>query len=283
MKTGSLWDDFVWKRAADGYEWQEVRDGLVMVPRQKDGKPLREVAYHPLSRPFAGMLNEVASLDHTPEAALQFANKYGQLGWPITANVFNGEAISRPIAPSLADYQRDPELPQPSAPGLQGEYFDHGRAAWSQCTWLAQLKRFAEFKRNHLLLREVPHLAPSLQLLVNLQLKESVNAHVSWSISRRAFQLRVWPLSLSGALWLQAAIALSLPISLKRCPVCDKPIELSRSGGARTDAMFCSDACKSKDLRDRKKLARALAKSLPPAQIAERLRSDEATVRRWLR
>ena len=54
--------------------------------------------------------------------------------------------------------------------------------------------------------------------------------------------------------------------------------------GARADAQFCSDKCRSKDYRERKKRARQLAdRGFKLSRIAKELRSNNATVRGWLK
>jgi hypothetical protein len=288
MKTGNLWDDFEWTRATDGYRWLTVKDGIVLVPAQDYGKPLRTTSYRPLSREYSGLLNEIASLQPTPDSVLAFANRYGLLGWPVTAQVFRGEAVSRPAAPSLvnaAPFATDDDPPHRQFPGIIGEYLAHPKQIWDhRSTWSSQIRKFSEFKRNHLMLKKVPLLAPSLQMLVNFELAETAGPYVSWSRPHKAFRLRLWPKSLAGALWLQAAIALSLPLEIRQCVVCETPIELSRAGGARTDAMFCSPACKSKDYRQRKANARRLrSDGKTILQIARQLRANPTTVKDWIR
>ena len=287
MKTGNLWQDFEWQRATDGYQWKHLEDGLLLVPNQDDGKPLRVKRYKPLSREYSGLGAEFAALEPTADAVLAFANRYGQLGWPLTAHVFGGAPVSR--VPAAAEFDAWDWATGANArpyPGIIGEFLSlPSKPEWERnATWTAQIRMLAEVRRNHRLLPDVPQIAASLQAIVNLELKETVGPSLSWSTTQRVFRLRLWPKSLAGALWLQAALAVALPLEIRKCIVCETPIEVSRSGGARTDAMFCSQACKSKDYRERGHQARKLhAKGQTVNQIAKRLRAKEKTVRGWLR
>ena len=288
MKTGNLWEDFEWRRAVDGYAWVECQGGLLMVPKQNDEKPLRTTAYRPLSREHAGLFIEFAALKAEPDSVLDFANRYGQLGWPVLAHVWDGKPVSR--LPPLGAFDASPfakdDDTRPHYPGLVGEFLAlTGNEVWEQrSTWAAQIRLLSEFRHNYLLLDSVPLLAPSLQGSLNLELNETVGPFVSWSQRDKTFRFRLWPHSLCGALWLQAALTLARPLTIRKCRMCSTPIEVSRSGGARTDVMFCSTACKSRDYRRRKAEARRLTdKGWKPAKIAKKLRTDASTVRKWLR
>src|SRR5262245_47389861 len=120
MKAGNLWEDFEWHRAVDGYEWCEVKAGLLMVPKQNDNKPLRTAAYRPLSKGNAGLFSLLASLEPQPEPVLEFANRYGQLGYPVLAHVWGDKPTS--LLPPLGPYDAHPFAangdPRASYPGL---------------------------------------------------------------------------------------------------------------------------------------------------------------------
>ena len=89
MRTVDLWQHFEWRVASDGYKWLELgRERLLLVPKQDDGRPLRTRPYRPMARENAGLFSEFANLHPEPGAVLSFANRYGQLGWPVTAHVF---------------------------------------------------------------------------------------------------------------------------------------------------------------------------------------------------
>src|SRR5438093_12885089 len=124
MKTGNLWEDFEWRRAEDGYEWREMKGGLLMVPKQNDNKPLRTVPYRPLSKENAGLLSTFAALEERSEPVLEFANAYGQLGYPVLAHVWGDQPVS--LVPPLGPWDASPFAqsgdPRSSYPGLVGEF-----------------------------------------------------------------------------------------------------------------------------------------------------------------
>ena len=286
MRTVDLWQNFEWRVASDGYKWLELRrERLLLVPKQDDGRPLRTRPYRPMARENAGLLSEFANLQPEPGAVLSFANRYGQLGWPVTAHVFGDSCSLVPDRHSFdAGLMGDGVDPRKHYPGQVGEFLTLAdNHALNSRTWTAQIRRLAEVTRNHVELTSVPMIAEAIQATVNLALKETVGPLISWSSRSRTFRFQLAPRSLAGALWLQAALALSLPLKILPCPICDTPFEISRAGGARSDAKFCSDKCKSKDQRNRKKKVQNLAnKGLSPKQISERLKMDPDTVRRWL-
>jgi len=285
MKTGGLWNDFEWTVEAGGYRWQEVRTGLLLVPNRIKSAPVKVRVYRPLTRPFADLHSRFANLDHSPAAVLGFANQFGVLGWPITSVTWRSDVSLVPATGPFdaSDFVKTGDLRR-SYPGQVGEYFaapDGGKS--DQTSWVAQIKHLSNFQTNRRLLRTVPALAASLQADVNLQLERTVGAFVSRPNDSAVFRLRLWPKSLLGALWLQAAQALSDKAEFRKCLECEAPIEISRSG-ARSDATFCSDSCKLRDYRKRKNQARKMAgRGILPKEIARKLRTTPATVRGWLR
>ncbi len=91
------------------------------------------------------------------------------------------------------------------------------------------------------------------------------------------------PSSLRTALWHQFANAFLQDKKYLRCAngACKREwFEVRSAHGA----VFCSDACRHKDYRDRKNQARQLvARGTSIADIAKTLRSDTETVRGWIR
>jgi endogenous inhibitor of DNA gyrase (YacG/DUF329 family) len=139
------------------------------------------------------------------------------------------------------------------------------------------------FVKNSSLVPEFPALARTLTVTANVVLAKTVPPFSQLSPQTGRIDLKLQPSSLIGAPWLQASLALVKQAEFRRCLSCGTPIEISTSGGARTDAMFCSDRCKSRDFRKRKAEAKDLAsQGVTPAQIAKRLRTDAKTVRTWI-
>lgn len=249
--------------------------------------------YRPFARENLGLYRILGELPQTQEAVLDFANDYGMLGWPLTRGIWGGEPTGSTLAPpqvfdALGWPSRSLALENSATPHI-GEFFRDEKRTQEKGSppghsWLGQIGRFAEV----LLHRELLHpktapLAGSIQTTINFALKDATSPYLSWSAEQQVFTLRLRPHSLLGALWLQAALAVAEAKEFRECPVCGRPIEISTSGGARADAVFCSNACKSKDYRQRRSEARKLAKKMSPAAIAKQLRTDAKTVRGWLK
>ena len=69
------------------------------------------------------------------------------------------------------------------------------------------------------------------------------------------------------------------------CKFCSRPIEISTAEtGYRTNRTFCSDSCKTRDYRQRKRTALRLAQEGQSVRgIAELIQTKPATIRGWLR
>ena len=97
-------------------------------------------------------------------------------------------------------------------------------------------------------------------------------------------QLRFEPRTLLAGMWLQMAMALARDKQFGDCKQCGKPFDVSTTEtGSRTDREFCSDSCKTKDYRRRKRVARQLSEEGSSlSAIADQIKTKKATVRRWL-
>ena len=129
----------------------------------------------------------------------------------------------------------------------------------------------------------------ALQILINEQISACVQGRLIWGDDRQELEFHVVPDSLLGALWLQMARAVANVKQYRDCPICGRTIEISRDKvegertGKREDVQFCSNACRSKNLRTRQAEARRLARrGRSVAQIAEKLGTQTATVRKWI-
>lgn len=285
MKSGNVWQDFEWEVAADGYCWRESRLGPTLVTIA-DGPEARMIRYRPFSKEHAGLFTTFAGLDQSPDSVLSFANRYGFLGPPVLRNFWQDAPVS---VPGSADGNILPSTLTRSITSVGGfcgellsdEQSDAGLGSWC---WVSAIKALATLVSHRTRRADDKWMTASIGLTVNLYLGRTAAPYLDWSNPRRSFHLRLRPQSLLGALWLQAALAITEAKVFRNCPVCERPIEISRSGGARADAKFCSNKCKTRDYRDRKAKARTLAdKGLGASQIARRLRTDSSTIRRWLR
>lgn len=282
MKSGDILADFEWRRAEDGYCWRRVGGRLFMVPAQSDGKTLRAVTYKPFAKAGSAMFMEFAALDAKPQSHLAFANRYGQLGFPLRMLVHQRSSKFEQLPPQET---ANAWLPEEWGTGPVGEFFalrgtDNDRACWSAQSTL--IDRFVHPEPLNRVM-EGDDGAPETQRLMNSLLQDSVQVFFTWSEASQKFDLRMKPISLIGAMWLQTALSMTGTKAFRQCPVCGRAIEISRTGGARPDAVYCSNACRTKNARQRQKEARQLhAEGREPAQIAKRLGADLATVRGWL-
>jgi hypothetical protein len=122
-----------------------------------------------------------------------------------------------------------------------------------------------------------------LQLLVNEQLRRLVSTTLELADDGRRQRLRFGPTNLLGALWLQLALAIASGATIVECRECGRPFEISKSLGLRADAQFCSDPCKSRNYRRRKRLARQwAAEGLEIPEIVRLVGSTPETVARWI-
>jgi hypothetical protein len=85
-------------------------------------------------------------------------------------------------------------------------------------------------------------------------------------------------------MWLQFAQAIGGDRKYRACKECGKWFEVSTSDtGFRINRLFCSDACESKDYRDRKARAGALkAEGRSNKDIAKELDTDVETIQKWV-
>jgi hypothetical protein len=95
--------------------------------------------------------------------------------------------------------------------------------------------------------------------------------------------LRHVPESLSGAIWLQFAAAVSEGKRFRTCKQCGRWFELPQRG-ARLPREFCTDACKSRSYRGRQDRAGELHdQGKTFKEIAAELDADTNTVKRWIK
>lgn len=274
MKSGNILDDFVWTRARAGYTWRQEHDGALVVPVSNDDA----VEHYRLGdRAFSGLFLAFARLKPTPTNIAAFANEFGPLGFPVTVVHFGPSKVSKEYGRfSTIDAEQLSKPPNRAERdlGQRGEFVSlrsqlHRRATWSfHIKLMRDLLDARKARRGGSWERKWE---------LELVLRTSV-----WPMLDDDLVGRMQPVSLLGALWLQAILAGGR--DYRECATCSQPIEISRLGGARTDARFCSNACKTKDFRDRRAEARRLAASgMRTNEIAKRVRSDVATVRRWLK
>jgi hypothetical protein len=121
-----------------------------------------------------------------------------------------------------------------------------------------------------------------IQKIINDRLKGLVFPQMLWERNRNRLSLYFVPSSLLGALWLQFAQAIDGDKKYRKCQECRKPYEISPET-ARTSKLFCSNACRSKNYRERQAKARKMNEEGKTLEfIAQDLRTDLDTARGWI-
>lgn len=289
MKSGNIWEEFEWPVMSD-YEWRDTPVGIVLGATPRAHAVRR---YRPLARQSSGLFHEFAALDRTPDAVLTFARRHGKLGapverflagdqlWPEDRTVYPTSGIAAEGLRALGDdniVEPFDTAPEPNS------------INWC---WKAQIELMADFVAW---IRETPPQYSDLlhqageemgSIVRNIRINQILGATVAPHLrpsGKRAFTLRFEPKSLIGAMWLQAAQAASEGVAFRKCEACGRAIAIARTTGARSDAKFCSDACKSRGYRQRRSRTLALAeKGWKAGRIAKELGTTTAVVRGWLR
>jgi hypothetical protein len=240
--------------------WQQSeqtrkKTGPVLCPVLGDATAVRQ--YHPMQRQHAALFREFADLDYSDTAAiLKFAGKYGLLGVPMETQTI-----------SVGDKTDE-----------RRHHIAHGEPhlIWAveicqmlEGLWLADHRKSFERTRR---------------------LKWLFDRHLQHVQGRLAFnpagepRLALEPLTLVSAMWLQLALAITGEKRFVACKFCRRLFEIStEETGFRSHREFCSDSCKTKDYRKRKRTALRLAaggKRL--REISNESGTDAATVRTWL-
>lgn len=259
-----------------GLAWKQLHDeggkaGPVLGPVSYDSELRR---YRPMQREYAALFQTFAALDfRDKKAILGFASAYGLLG---------------------SDWQ---EQGPPSR-----EFRDHYAVGESHLTWAREiclmqeamrLTRFrpeeeeAEIDARH----KQYQLDPEHRRTEDRKRLEWLfNRHLQYVQLRTTFenmqrpQLSFAPLNLLSAMWLQLALALADDKQFLACKFCRRLFEVSTSpSGFRTHREFCTDSCKTKDYRRRKRDALRLAREKTPVrEIAKQTNTKAATIRKWL-
>ncbi len=295
------------------FHWEVPETGFRWVERKEDGEPRWVLAYHePAARPaptkryaplreHTGLFRTFAATPTTKAGILAFANKYGRLGTGDDAAFF------------------DPVDSKPSGDNLYfAEYFSSWAKAIASIRYAITLwdliqrrdrdglshyvrwqdTRTVMFKRDGEW-TPAPSLPDDLQAALvpgeivvpavffvqgelNLHIGRVVSPAVLFTADYTRLSLYLMPDTLLGAVWLQFAQAVTGSREHRQCQQCDKWFEI-HPDVARTNRVFCSNACRSKAYRGRQSEAHRLADAgLPATAIAERLGTDSETVQEWI-
>ncbi len=120
-----------------------------------------------------------------------------------------------------------------------------------------------------------------LQRRINEQLDVKSFPRLLWDQDGQ-LRLRPPPGDLINMLWLQFADTVSGKASYRACLSCGRWVRVGPDA-ARTSRLYCSNACRTRGLRQRQQTARALhAQGKSIEAIAEELDSDVPTVTKWV-
>jgi hypothetical protein len=306
---------FRWSRVrlfGKGGQRPEERPEWVLSDGNPVGQRYEVMECNPLAL-NTGLFRDFAAVALGREAILLFANEHGPLGieriiYPeagVTA-VTHGEPEEEWLS-QIDDMHRAVELWE-KIDVNDAEFLDRHfgrqdpeggrRGGW---VYRRQPERAPavsswEFIDNDLALRARNAVIPARFLLhrwINKHLEGQVSPRVLYEPVSGRSVLRYVPGSLLGAMWLQFAQAVDGNKQYHRCKTCGRWFDLSavkadkkvksRERLRRMDRIFCSDRCKFKDYRERKKKALELhAAGVGRAEIAQQLQTEPATIAKWL-
>lgn len=118
--------------------------------------------------------------------------------------------------------------------------------------------------------------------IVNDNLRESLSPYLSLSNEATQFSLRFQPRRLIDAIWLQVAMLAEKRSELKRCHVCKSFVEV-KERGSNKNLVYCSDACRQLNRRDKiAEVQRLAAQGLGVEEIARTVKSTPDKVVKWI-
>ena len=217
----------------------------------RDATPGEIRSYRPMQREHAALFRTFAAIAHTDRDAIRtFASQYGWLGLRRKEQYIQGSATRPPhsvVGERYADWAQEICFMQEA---IRFKASIATTEDWNRQRWL--------FDRQ---LQHVQGRAVGVPL-------RYVNR----------------PLTLVSAMWLQLALTLEGTKRFIECKHCGRPMEISTDQtGFRTHREFCSDACKTKDYRQRKHQVHELAaQGVAINTIVQRVGTERATIRRWL-
>jgi hypothetical protein len=288
-----------------------------------DGEaPFEERRYYPFLEHTGLFLTFAERITHDARGLLSFANKYGCLGFDGRGRVdeldylhrwyFEAHSMRQAVRVWRLLTSKDFNalskhfrwLPHPILRGVKSLYFDshphlrdRAEAEFPDCRVVMEVAS-SESPEWEMLKEEDVQTAAQwyLKEIINWHLRGRADFELVWTNEtgkrprkRSTLQPRdmrmnrvLMPRNLLGALWLQLEQAVAGEKEYRPCAECGGMFEVS-STSARADKRICSDACRSRRLRNRIKQAREwYGKDVPIEEIARRLDCDVDTARRWV-
>ena len=240
-----------WKQTSE----RETGTGPVLRAVLNDANELRR--YYPMQRRHAALFRDFERLDYRDRAAiLAFAAEHGLLG--------------------LQQQHQTRKFRNKSGSTRYHSADGESHLAWAReiCYMQEGLRlseRWTPFERVR-----------RLKWLFDRHLQD-VRARVSFNRDGDS-RLAIEPLTLISAMWLQLALTVTGGKRFITCKFCGRLFEISTDpSGFRSHREFCTDACKTKDYRRRKRTAMKLAEGgASVAAMAERIDTKKATIKGWL-
>src|SRR5262245_21694274 len=319
---GELLGDFSWEVFEAGYEWDPwlctgPKSDAALIPAFVLGYPSRR--YAPLRR-YPALFREFAAVTPTQEGILLFANEFGNLreqpllrdpegardsSWSVGGETYavwrreifdmrhvvtlwdmvqrgDVDGLSRQIrwdkderwGKDLVLFDSHPELKPKRKPKPPDE---RARKLIAFGGGIPESWRHASGQEHF-----VGPAIDYIQQVTNRDLEGGVSPKLDGGARGGHPTLRYVPNSLSGALWLQVAEAISGKKIYRICEVCGRAFEV-RPETTRSDRVYCRAACRTRAYRTRQDKARqmyAAGKTL--RAIAKELGSDIETVKKWV-
>src|SRR5262249_29769217 len=121
-----------------------------------------------------------------------------------------------------------------------------------------------------------------LARLINQELQGTISTKAVPDFEKAAISSQFVPESLLSAMWYQFADGIEKGLRYRACKVCGAWFALA-PGVARKNRVFCSDACKSRDYREKQDRARQMKAAGKSFQvIAKELETEVETVKGWI-
>ena len=267
-------DDFTWQRPASrkkGLAWEGRGEDLRLV--RVPGAAFNSYRPHP------GIFRDFAGLQQTPEAVLNFANRYGALRQRLEFNSLPfwrqgirhmHELVTLSDAVTAGDWKRIPEALEP--------FLDDAFLADAADIRPIRPKQ----RRREKVSQNEQAQAAVTRLYHALKPVERFALEGSWNSLTGNVEVRLKPPDLLGFMFLQLGHAFLGGHRFQQCLVCGK-CSLLLPGVNRKDRTTCSGYCRLKLYRQRKAKAVALHHGgWAPQKIANEIGSDVSKVKKWI-
>ena len=225
------------------------------------------------------------------EAAVEFANRYGRLLVAEAGAFVNREPLSLwrseigemqdivdlLVAVEDEDWDQLNEWLQFGSGHVTYTRYEGGRIRHFLSLSNTTIRRW-----DSEALARVAHVV--IQHILNHKLAEHTSSQVLYDPGTDSLGLHVMPSNLLGALYVEAAEAVTGNRDYRRCGQCSSWFAISPDiERGRSDRRYCSSACRSKAYRNRQEEAQRLrSEGMTPSAIARKLHSNTKTIRGWL-